>query len=296
LDQVRSAYEENIQALKVEHAAALDEQVNMLEKQISNQNLELKATQDDLGKAKAALSLSLQEFESVNLQLEEARKSAEALVASTAQDRANEFAKLSKDLANAREDQAALHDVLAAQKESFKDMSENHTKELEEAAKGRAEEVTKLRAAHETEMVALSKDNSNLATKLSDVEGELATLKAEVGAEPISTPKSNGTAQIPSTGVTKEDIQRLHEAHNLKINDMQAEFEKSLKMLKEELETVEKKGSDLELEIGRKNMEISYLEQDQEENQDQITRYVKLYGFKSFLGGLVALAVILDVS
>jgi chromosome segregation ATPase len=202
---------------------------------------------------------------------------------------------LTKELSNAKEDRAALEDVLAAQKESFTEMSDNHAKELEVAAKGRAEEVTRLRAALEAEIAALSKNNSDLAVKLSDVEGEVATLKAAMATEPVSAPKSNGAAQASSTGVTKEEIQRLHEAHNLKMNDMQAEFEKTVKALKEDLGAARAKASELELEVDRKTMEISYLEQDQEENQDQITRYVKLYGFKSFLGVLLALAFILEI-
>ena len=36
-----------------------------------------------------------------------------------------------------------------------------------------------------------------------------------------------------------------------------------------------------------------YLEQDQEESQDQITRYVRLFGFKGFLGAIFALVVVI---
>jgi len=40
-------------------------------------------------------------------------------------------------------------------------------------------------------------------------------------------------------------------------------------------------------------MEITYLERDQEESQDEITKYVKLFGYKSFVGSLFALAVVI---
>ena len=62
--------------------------------------------------------------------------------------------------------------------------------------------------------------------------------------------------------------------------------------MQKELHDVRKTADDLNQELTRKNMEIQYLEQDQEESQDQITRYVRIFGLKSFLGGLVTLAVI----
>lgn len=295
IEQVRGSHEATIQNLKAEHATALDEQVKTLEKHILTQNLELKATQDDLAKAKAALASSLQEFESIKSQLGDARKNADSIASTSASDQSSELNRLRKEISNAREDQEALKEVLGIQNESFAEMSDSHSKELEEAAKGRADEVIKLRAAHEAETATLSKEKSELATRLSDLEGELATLKANLGAEPVSVPKTNGATHA-SPGVTKEEIQRMHEAHNLKMNDMEAEFEKTLRVLKEELDAAQSKSTDLELEVNRKGMEINYLESDQDEQASEITRYVRFYAFRSFMSSLFALAVMFGLA
>ena len=84
------------------------------------------------------------------------------------------------------------------------------------------------------------------------------------------------------------------EAHGTKMNDndLQVEYDKRLKEMREELEAVNGKMKELESEVSRKAMEISYLEQDQEEANDTITRYVRLFGSKSFLGGAPVLALI----
>lgn len=171
-----------------------------------------------------------------------------------------------------------LKQVLEAQKGSMSEMSSNHTTELELAAKARAEEVTKLRAEHEQEKGDLLKEKSGLASRVSDLEGELATLQAKMAAaitESAAAPRSNGVAASEPTGVSKEDLQKLHEAHNLKLNDIEAEHDKSVKSLREELDTASSKTDELQNEVGRKTMEVQYLESEVEEKDDTITRYVK---------------------
>lgn len=278
-----------MESLKADHTAGLDSQVKTLEKQIANQNIELNATREDLAKAKAAHSAAAQELEAAKSQLEETRQLIASLDKS---DKDAAITRLSQDLANLREEHAALQDMLMAQNGTLRQVTNNHTTELEEAAKGRAEEVTKLRTAHQEELDALIKDRTELSIQFTDLQGELATLKASSESDPLISSRSNGAAHANTSGVTKEDLQKMHEAHNLKLYDLQAEHDRAMRALKEELEAVLAKVDDSNQEIARKNMEIEYLEQDQEESQDQITRYVRLFGFKSFLAGLAALAVI----
>lgn len=262
--------------MKNEHALLLDSQVKTLEKQISNQSLELKATQDDLVKAKASLEASRAEVENLAAQRDEAKVAA---LAGAAPDPAiaEEIERLTKELSHAKDDVNATQEALTLTKQSLSEVTENQAKELEEAAKGRAEEVTRLKAAHEEEVSTLVGQKSELATKLSDLEGDLATLKASVSEQPAS-PKANGTngnVQPSSPGVTKEELQSMHEAHNAKMHDLQAEHDKALKAVKESLELAQTKAEELQQEVARKTMEIQYLEQEQEESSDQITRYVK---------------------
>jgi DNA repair exonuclease SbcCD ATPase subunit len=294
MEQLRAAHQDTINGLKAEHAATLESRVKALEKKLSNQDLELKATQDDLAKAKASLDVARTEVESLIAQRDEARNEAAAAAASSAPDQSEEVGRLTKELSHAKDDHAALTDVLALTKASLTEMSESHSKELEEAAKGRAEEVTKLRAVHDEEVASLATQKSEMLTRLSDLEGELATLKASVAAEPPTSPKANGNgvAHLPSPGVTKEELQRMHEAHNLKLHDLQAEHEKALKALNEELDKSHSKADELQQDLARKAMEIKYLEQEQDDSQDQITRYVRFFGLHFLLGGAVASAVV----
>ena len=292
IQQLQTINQSAMEDLKVEHAAAFESQVKALEKQINHQSLELKATQDDLAKAKGALESARAEVKSLTVQCDEAR-AAVAAMPDPSPDQAEEVERLSKELSNTRDDLAAATDMLNLTKASLTEISNNHTTELEEAAKGRAEEVTNLHTAHDEEVAALATQKSELLVKLSDLEGELATVKASIAAE-ASSPKSNGNGAVhpPSPGVTKEELQLMHEAHNLKLHDMQAEHDKAFKALQEDLEASRTKGDELQQEVGRKAMEIQYLEQEQDESQDQITRYVGFFLRNRSMGTIITLVVI----
>ncbi|KAJ7492753.1 hypothetical protein FB451DRAFT_1219483 [Mycena latifolia] len=260
MQQVAAAHESSLQDLKAEHASVLESTVGGLEKQISKLNLELKATQDDLAKAKANVVELRSEVESLTAQRDEAR-AALAAAPEISPQHAEEVTRLTNELGVAKDDLQAVSEMLNLTKASLEEMSNNHATELEEAAKGRAEEVTKLRAAHDEEITALVAQKSELLTKVSDLEGDFATLKASIDTE-AAAPKPNGN------GITKEELQRMHEAHNLKVHDMQAEHEKAIKALKDELEASETKADGLNAE---------YLETDHDEQQEHITRYAVLF-------------------
>ncbi|KAG5647606.1 hypothetical protein DXG03_008959 [Asterophora parasitica] len=291
IEQIQAANQRTLEELKSEHASLLDSEVNRLEKVISNLKLDLKATQDDLAKAKSALEAGRAEVVILTDQRDEARAVAATAPDSSAQ--AEEILRLSKELSNTKDDLTAVTEMLNLTKVSLSEMSYNQTKDLEDAAVARAEEVTTLRAAHTEEVAILTDQKSELSVKVSDLEGELVTLKSTIASEDAS-PKSNGNGAPPtvSPGVTKEELQRMHEAHNLKIHDLEAAHEKALKILQEELDASYKKASDLNAEVARKAMEIQYLEQDQEESQEQITRYVGFFRFKSFVVAGLSLAIL----
>ena len=289
IEQLRTAHQSTVESLKAEHQAALDNQVKTLEKQIAGQTLELNAAREDLAKAKATASAATSELESLRTQLEEAKQLIASLDKS---DKDATIAQLSKELSNMHEEQAALKDMFTASNEHLREITNNHVTELEEAAKGRAEEVTKLRAVHQEEIDTLTKDRTALTMQLSDMEGELSTLKAQLASAATAAPRSNGAVHARSSSVTRDDLQKMHEAHNLKLYDLQAEHDRALRAVKDELAAALSQADELNQEVTRKTMEIQYLEQDQDESQDQITRYVRVFGFKSFLVGVCSLAVI----
>jgi len=293
IEQLRSSHRATVDGLKADHDVELASQAQAFQMQLSSQSLELKATAEDLAKAKANRDTLLQEVEGLKAQLDETRQATQATAQAATADRDANIARLTKELSNAQEELNVLNEVLRSTHQSLESMGRNHQIELEEAAKGRAEEVSKLRTAHDVEIQALVTDKANLLTRLSDLEGDLLTTRASAApAEATASPKRNGLSTAPIETVTKEELERMHEAHNLKINDLQAEHEKAIRALQEQVDAAEAKARETGLDLERKTWEIAILEQDQDENQDQITRYVKLFGFKSFLGSIFAVAVI----
>jgi conserved oligomeric Golgi complex subunit 6 len=247
-----------------------------------------------LVKSKAALDTSTRELKSLEAQAEVARAKAEVLASSVTPDRTEEVNALKKNLADVKSDLTAIQEVLAATNESIADMSHRHTRDLEEATKARATEMVKLKSAHESELARYARERSDLVSKLSDAQSEIATLRATIVARP-GTPnatRTRGHGRNASGTVPKEEIQKMHEAHNLKMNDLQADYEKKLREIREELETVNGRTKELESEVSQKAMEISYWEQEQEETNDTITRYVTLFGLVTFIGGSLVLSLI----
>ena len=293
LDRVTQFHESTIRDLKAEHTAILEEQTGDLSKQISRLTLELKATQDDLAKSKAALDTSAHDLKSLEAQLEVSRATAEVLASSATPDRTEEVNTLKQDLVDAKLHLTALQEVLTATNESIADISNRHRRDLEEATQARTTQVEKLKSVHESELARFTKEKSDLGSKLSDAQSEIATLKAAIVPRP-GTPtstRSRGHGRTGSGTVAKEEIQKMHEAHNLKMNDLQADYEKKLKELREELESGNRRTKELEtevsqktMEISQKTMEISYWEQEHEEANDTITRFVKLSGLVAFIG------------
>lgn len=261
--------------------------------------MELKATQDDLSKAKSSLDGSRGDVEILTKQLEEAKAAFDASSAVNPE-QVEEISRLTQELAHAKDDRAALTEALNLTKSSMTEMSDRYTLDLEEAAKTRVDEVSHLKTVHEEEVIALVKEKGDFAVRLSDIEGELATAKAELESLKAS-PKVNGNGALaadgapPSDGtgvVTDEMMRQLHEAHNLKLGDLQAEHEKTMKAVQKQLEDAQKKIGELGSEVSRKAMEIQFMESEHDEQSESVTRYVKFFTFKSCIGVLLALALI----
>ncbi|TEB39010.1 hypothetical protein FA13DRAFT_1849704 [Coprinellus micaceus] len=264
--QIQNQNKSNFESLQGDHAA-------------DNINLELKATQDDLAKSKAALEELRKELENVKAQRDAAKASAEAVPAISSE-QAEEVARLAQELAVAKDDLAAVTDMLNLTKSSLTEMSDKHQHDIEESAKDRAEEALKLAAAHDKEIKALASQKHDLLIRLSDLEGELSTAKAALSAAQTASPKPNGTpSRAPaSPGVSKEELAKLHEAHTHKVYDLQAEHEQVLKVLREELQKAQEGNTQLKQEVERKNMEMRYLESDLEEIQGEVTELKERLG------------------
>ena len=274
--QMTANHNSALEDLRKEHETALESLSHGFEKQISKLSLELKATQDDLAKTKAAYEASKSSIASLTDQRDQARASL-ASTPTTSPEAAEELVRLTTELSHTKDDLQASNEILALTKESLTEMSKKHSQELEDAAKERANELTKLRATHDEDITTFAREKSDLQIKLSDLEGEISTLKATLAAEQPA-PKSNGVPAPPqSPGVTKEELARMHEAHNLKIGDLTAEHEKAMKALVARLEASESSVEQARQEVMRKAMEMDYMEKEREEDAEQIKAYVSLF-------------------
>jgi conserved oligomeric Golgi complex subunit 6 len=270
IEQIQAANRTTLDSLKNNSSSSMESTISDYTKKINILSLELKATKEDLAKSKAVVEVLRSETESIAKQRDEARASASAPSAASAEHQA-EVARLTKELSNAKNDLASVTETLNLTKTSIQDMSNKHQKDVQEAAQTRADELIKMRAAHDEEVASLAAQKSELLIKLSDMQGELATAQADLAAAQSASPKTNGASHpLSPTGVTKEDLAKLHEAHNLKIHDLEATHEKALKALREELDAALEKSEHLNADVARKAMEIQYLEQEQDENQEQI--------------------------
>ena len=259
------------------HAEILEDQVKSLEKHIANLNLELKATRDDLSKAKAGLEAALALETTLRAQIEQ--KDAEVAGIVIPRDQSEEVGRLSKELANARDDLLNIQEAFKASKESFQQISGNHQAELEEAARVRAEEVTRIKAEQAEREVKFKEEKGELAGRISELEVEVATLKAAAEAQPAAapaTPRKEKDANGTVPGVTKEELQRMHEAHNLKVYEMEATHEQAMKVMKEQLEAAAAVAEEHKAMAERLQMEVTFAEQSAEDSENDIKQYVRV--------------------
>lgn len=241
IDQLRASHNASIEDAKSSFDSSLEEQVKHVEKQLATQSLELRATQDDLAKAKAALSNAAPEVDSLRAQLEEAKAAVATAVAAAGEGHVSELENARKALSVAQDDFANVNEAFQMTKESLSQMANSHTVELEEAAKARAEEVTKLRIAFDEEKTALLKERAELAARLAEVEADLNVARAAPAHPPTPplSPQGNGKATHDAEpGVTREELERLHQAHSHKIMDLEADHAKAVEALKNQLEEV----------------------------------------------------------
>lgn len=255
--------------MKRTHQESLEAQKKTFEKQISNLTLDLKATQDDLAKTKTALEAAKSSVASITAQRDEAR-AASAAAPSASPEATDQLIRLTTELSHTKDDLQTTTEILALTKESLTEMSKKQSQELEDAAKARADEVTKLRAAHDEEITTFAKEKLELQMKLGDLEGEVATLRATLNAAQTA-PKSNGNHAMPtSPGVTKEELAKMHEAHTMKIGDLQADHEKGMRALRAELEASRAELAEAKKDLERKGLEIQFMESERDDSDEQV--------------------------
>lgn len=180
------------------------------------------------------------EIDSLRAQLEEAKAATTSAVSAAGDEHSSEYQRVIKALSVAQDDLTNVNEAYQISKDSLSQMANSHTVELEEAAKTRAEEATKLRAQFEEEKQVLIRERSELAARLAEVEADLNVARAAPAHPPTppQSPPANGKAGYTNGSVSREELERLHQAHSHKVIDLESAHEKAIQALREQLEEV----------------------------------------------------------
>lgn len=189
------------------------------------------------------------------------------------------LAKAQTDVTQAREDLATFQKMLAESQEAFAADVEGtkaaHRREIESLTSTHVGATKTLKSAHEDEVAKLNTERANLRSQLEDEREakekaltQVETLKLAASTPPPLSPRAN------PTGTSKEELEKLHQAHNATLMEMEAAHNKALGSLKQEIADKQAALDSALAEASRKDMEIGYMAADKEETDNELERCV----------------------
>lgn len=278
MDQVRVAHETSIEERNAAHEEALSTQAKSSEQKLNSVGVELRATQDDLAKAKANFAAAQNEVDALTAQvnqLKEALDTAQATASSDAR-QAAEIEELKGEVFSLNDELTMVKGAFQATKESFTEISANHERELEEKAQLHVEQTQKLRAELEEERALFAQTRTKLESELEDERVAKERAKAEALAAqtalqtPPMSPKPNGNAPAPM--VPREELQKLHEAHCAKLSELEADHQKALDNIEEQLQGMKRNYEEASAALQSKTLELKFTESEKQDLENEIAR------------------------
>jgi chromosome segregation ATPase len=250
----------------------------LFEKQIASLALELKATQDDLVKSKAALAVAQGQLEAHIVEIQRLTQEAETAkgAASSNNEKDVQIDGLRRQLSTMADDLEATKMASEAQKESFHEMADSHQRDLEEAAKSRVEAVQALKAELVEARKSWATERAKLSQDLEDERVAKERAKAEAQAAqtalqtPPMSPKANGGQ--PSQMVPREELLKVHEAHSAKLAEIEAGSTKATEVLRKEVEELREECAELKGQLSSKTLELKFLEDEKMELEEEVER------------------------
>jgi chromosome segregation ATPase len=278
IDQVCAAHETTVEELNAAHEEVLSISSKSLENKLNSVGLELRATQDDLAKAKANLAAAQNEVDALTTQvnqLKEALDTAQAAASSDAGSAA-EIDRLKGEVFSLNDELSMVKSAFQATKESFAEISANHDRELEEKTQLHVEQTQKLRAELEEERAAFAQTRTKLESELEDERVAKERAKAEALAAqtalqtPPMSPKPNGNAPTPM--VPREDLQKLHEAHCAKVSELEVDYQKAVENLEEQLRVVKGDYEEANAALQSKTLELKFTDSEKQDLENELAR------------------------
>ena len=278
IDQIRAAHENTIKERQIAHEEALSTSSKSLEKELNSIGLDLKATQDDLTKAKANLATAQNQVDALTAEVNRLKDdlAAAQATASHGSDHASEIERLKSEVFNLNDELTMVKGAFQATKESFGEISSNHERELEEKTMVHIEQTQKLKAELEAERASFAEARTKLESELEDERVAKERAKAEALAAqtalqtPPMSPKPNGNAPAPM--VPREELQKLHEAHSAKLSELDADHQKALENLEEQLRVMKENYEAANAALQSKTLELQYTESEKQDLESEVAR------------------------
>jgi chromosome segregation ATPase len=278
IDQIRAAHNNTVKELQDSHEEALSTASKMSEKKLNSLGLELRATQDDLAKAKVSLAEARNGVDTLTgqvNQLKEALSTAQAAASSDA-GRTTEIERLKGEVVGLNDELSMTNAAFQATKESFAEISVNHERELKEKTELHVEQTQKLKAKLEEERAQFAQLRIKLESELEDERVAKERAKAEALAAqtalqtPPMSPKPNGNAPTPV--VPREELQKLHEAHSAKLSELEADHQKALEDLEEQLRAMKENYEAANAALQSKMLELQFTETEKQDLESELAR------------------------
>lgn len=155
--------------------------------------------------------------------------------------------------------------------EELEQVKQNHKRELEEASKGRVLAVDELQKSHDTTLANLKSEIAQLKSDLDDQREETQRAVSETATLKARSPPATPTPKAQTNGViSKDELAKLHQAHDAKVAELETEMEKRVQALTEEKDALRKAQDDLQSSLERKEMEREMYESAANEAEAEI--------------------------
>jgi len=229
-----------------------------------------------LAKAKASLAAAQNEVDALTLQVEQLKGALNIAEAAASSDagREGEIERLKGDVFSLNDELTMVKGAYLANKESFTAITASHERELEEKTQLHVEQTQRIRAELEEERALFTRQRTKLEGELEDERVAKETAKAEVLAAqtalrtPPTSPKPNGSAPIPV--VPREELQKLHEAHSAKVSELEADHQRALRNLEEQLRAMKEDYEAANAALQSKILELQYTENEKQDLESEI--------------------------
>ncbi len=278
MDQVRASHETIVNELNAAHEEAVSTSSKSSENKLNSVGLELRATQDDLAKAKAKFASAQNEVDALTTQVNQLKEALDTTQAAASSDdrRAAEIEELKGEVSSLNDELTMVKEAFQATKESFAEISANHERELEEKTQLHVEQTQKLKAELAEERTSFAQVRTKLESELEDERVAKERAKAEALAAqtalqtPPMSPKANGNAPAPM--VPREELQKLHEAHCAKLSELEADHQKALENIEEQLQLMKGNCEEANAALHSKTLELQFTETEKQDLENEIAR------------------------